>query len=75
MIRNGTALTTMDGGYGARSAIAGRAETAFTTQLLAMRLDSPTFRQRRRIEPALGVAAYRDRLDRLPTQPASATQA
>ena len=75
MTRNGTALTTTDCGDGVRSLSTGRAEAAFMTQLLAMRLDAPTFRQRRRIESALGAAAYRDRLGRPSSPAASTTQA
>jgi len=41
------------------SALHARTSAAFTAQLLAMRHDVPCFRQRRRIEPGLAVAAYR----------------
>ncbi len=64
MTRNGTALTTIAGGSAGFVRVGDRAASAFTAQLLAMRHDSPDFRQRRRIEPALGVAAYRDSLGR-----------
>ncbi len=66
MTRIGTLPATMDGVKPANSAgnLAIRAEAAFTAQLLAMRLDSPAFRLRRRIEPALGIAAYREHLGR-----------
>ncbi len=78
MTRIGTLPATTDGGKGATSGgkTSGRAEAAFTAQLLAMRLDSPAFRLRRRIEPALGVAAYREHLGRFtPPRTISALQA
>lgn len=59
MTRNGTALTTVTPFCAAGPACAGeRTTSAFAAQLLAMRHDSPEYRQRRRIEPAAGVSAY-----------------
>ncbi len=78
MTRNETALTTLASVNGTSGPTfpAGRVDVAFTAQLLAVRLDSPTYRQRRRIEPALGIAAYRDRLGQTAQfPPAAALQA
>ncbi len=76
MTHNGTALTTTEQCQGMVPGVtAGRPEAAFTTQLLAIRLDSPAFRQRRRLEPALGVAAYRERLRLMSSVTTSAIQA